>query len=1123
MEDLQTDTLSDYGRNQNLESVNLDSSRDNENACAGSLLNACEEIDDPLDLMDHCDNESIGSNSDVWKGSDSEDENDENKETSPDSVESSGNVKNDQPTNPTNEITDKQDTSKSETDKGNKCDTENMCHKNDPTEDCVKSTSLIESEEQDETQTLALENESLEEEKSSESKNNLNQKENEDIQKTEDSNVISEQNDVQDKTLEDIADLEQESSANNSEDKDQLSTDLIETEGAKDPLENDAISKKSLSTDAIDKDSLSPVVTDKDPSTAVVTDKDPLTAVVTDKDPSAAVVTNKDPLAAVVTDKGPLAAVVTDKDPLTAVVTDKDPLAAVVTNKDPLTAVVADEDPLAAVATDKDPLTAVATDEDPLSTDITEKDPLSTDITERDPLSINIEDKDSAPIDDSNKEPLENKNVDVEGEEQDDESQMDYDNDEDDDFDPLLLCPEVSMAVDESPVVTNNTLTLSDAGNDSPLPYEPLFSTFVDEVTGAEISFNLTSEEQELKKRLYGPTNPIQITRIHCTACNVHLGSALEGQNNRFVHPMLKVLICKECYHFYTSGEFEKDEDGSELYCRWCGQGGQVLCCSKCEFVFCKRCIRNNFGRKKMFEIRDSDNWDCFRCAPLQLITQRIACYEFFEYVRREMSRASTLKSSEIWSTDHSRCCSMKKRALENGEDVKKIKRRKGEVDPDYNPHAETSNVLSMSPPPLTPYPSSSTFGGVLGGRTESVLSKPVHILPKYTVKTKDNDIEFVRQIPAPKVTITAGPRPTFRTILSSNLKTVLQPPTLVRIDASKVPPLIPSGSRILGSTLQNRNVNTSSMMKHEWFEKTVRAAARVNSHLSYTLTQLNKAQTQAASVEELAVVHNKLQEILSSSINSLIQIRKNLRTEFIAGIKTVRLPSKKVESFNNDDDVILVSAPSTMPMPSTSQVATPARDPIIIIDNATKPIILNANKTSESSERPKSYLKVKSVMELQNVPSECITIPDDAPTPPPKSNDIDNESVKSDIVCNGANSERKTPESEVLDSLDETSKALKKTANSKTTVSHSVSQLKDESPCAEKNEASLKRVNVSSARVFRTRKNKVESRNNVVYNVKHDPPFEIKQMMGAYVRLTREDLEELKLRLSNGLFVQKK
>lgn len=80
------------------------------------------------------------------------------------------------------------------------------------------------------------------------------------------------------------------------------------------------------------------------------------------------------------------------------------------------------------------------------------------------------------------------------------------------------------------------------------------------------------------------------------------------------------------------------------------------------------------------------------------------------------------------------------------------------------------------------------------------------------------------------------------------------------------------------------RPIRPSNTMKHEWFEKTVRAAARVNSNLSYTLTQLNRAQANATSVEGLAVVHNKLQEILSSSINSLIQIRKNLRTEFIAG-----------------------------------------------------------------------------------------------------------------------------------------------------------------------------------------------------------------------------------------------
>lgn len=62
---------------------------------------------------------------------------------------------------------------------------------------------------------------------------------------------------------------------------------------------------------------------------------------------------------------------------------------------------------------------------------------------------------------------------------------MDYDAADDDDFDPSLLCPEVSMAIDDNPVVTNPTMQ-SDAGPDSPSLCDPLFSTFVDEVTGAE-------------------------------------------------------------------------------------------------------------------------------------------------------------------------------------------------------------------------------------------------------------------------------------------------------------------------------------------------------------------------------------------------------------------------------------------------------------------------------------------------------------------------------------------------------------------------------------------------------------------------------------------------------------
>lgn len=81
--------------------------------------------------------------------------------------------------------------------------------------------------------------------------------------------------------------------------------------------------------------------------------------------------------------------------------------------------------------------------------------------------------------------------------------------------------------------------------------------------------------------------NNVKGMRLHCSACDRHLGCSTKNELRMRAHPMLRTLVCQHCHIFYNSGEFEKGDDGSELYCRWCGQGGQVYCCSECPHVFC--------------------------------------------------------------------------------------------------------------------------------------------------------------------------------------------------------------------------------------------------------------------------------------------------------------------------------------------------------------------------------------------------------------------------------------------------------------------------------------------------------------------------------------------------------
>ena len=159
--------------------------------------------------------------------------------------------------------------------------------------------------------------------------------------------------------------------------------------------------------------------------------------------------------------------------------------------------------------------------------------------------------------------------------------------------------------------------------------------------------------------------DPDQI--LTCTACSKQINPNINGNMRR--HPVLRVLICKvslhiynnsrprvqfssgtldfwapdlvsimntstnfkvvitlqqtrgirseldwynfycpfqKCYQWYMSDEIDQDSNGIDEQCRWCGEGGNLLCCDFCHNAFCKKCIKRNLGRSQLQEIQEA-------------------------------------------------------------------------------------------------------------------------------------------------------------------------------------------------------------------------------------------------------------------------------------------------------------------------------------------------------------------------------------------------------------------------------------------------------------------------------------------------------------------------------------
>lgn len=71
-------------------------------------------------------------------------------------------------------------------------------------------------------------------------------------------------------------------------------------------------------------------------------------------------------------------------------------------------------------------------------------------------------------------------------------------------------------------------------------------------------------------------------------------------------------------------------DDNTDMFCRWCANGGNLYCCSYCSNTFCSKCIKRNFDPQTIKRIEAEDSWKCFVCDPKDL------------YPLRSISRALT-------------------------------------------------------------------------------------------------------------------------------------------------------------------------------------------------------------------------------------------------------------------------------------------------------------------------------------------------------------------------------------------------------------------------------------------------------------------------------------------------
>ncbi|KAI3724262.1 hypothetical protein L2E82_36033 [Cichorium intybus] len=127
-----------------------------------------------------------------------------------------------------------------------------------------------------------------------------------------------------------------------------------------------------------------------------------------------------------------------------------------------------------------------------------------------------------------------------------------------------------------------------------------------------------------------------------CTACD-------KVANEVHTHPLLKVIVCRNCKYRLDDKMRETDPECSECFCGWCGKTGDLISCKSCKNMFCTSCIKKNLGEEYLLKAQDA-SWQCCCCSPsiLQPLTSQLEK----AFISRSESSSSSSESDSDDSND---------------------------------------------------------------------------------------------------------------------------------------------------------------------------------------------------------------------------------------------------------------------------------------------------------------------------------------------------------------------------------------------------------------------------------------------------------------------------------------